>query len=152
MRDTVVIGTVAGLIGGAVMVAVNLTLFVAGVIPLSQLHQGARAVLPPEAALDSAPALAMGAVVTLMVAVLLGVLAVYILQATGRDHAWFKGLLYGLTVWVVGYGTLAPLAVPVPILRPDLSTSAASLLGHLLYGLTVFLVAAQHRPETRERL
>lgn len=152
MRDTVVIGTVSGLIGGAVMLAINLMLFMTGSAALTQLHQGARAVLPPGSPLGTAPALALGAVVTLMLAVLLGILAVYILQATGRDYTWLKGLLYGLTVWVAGYGLLAPLFVPMQIMRPDLLTSVSSLASHLAYGLVTFLVAAQYRPVTRERL
>jgi|Deesub1362A_J573_1020465.scaffolds.fasta_scaffold00029_152 hypothetical protein len=150
MRDTVVVGAVAGFIGGVVMLAINLILFVGGVIALSQLHQGARAVLPPGAALGTAPALALGLVVTLLLAIILGVVGVYLLRATGRDYAWFKGLLFGGAVWVLVYGLLGPLLIPMPILRPDLLTSASFLVSHLAYGLVTFLVAAQYRPVTRE--
>lgn len=150
MRDTIVLGAVAGTIGAVVMLAVNLILFVGGVAAFSQLHQAARAVLPPGSPLGTTPALALGLVVTLMLAIILGLFAVYIVNKTGRDYAWFKGLLYGIAVWVVVYGLLGPLFVPVQILRPDLLTSVSFLASHLAYGLVTFLVAAQYRPLPRE--
>lgn len=152
MRDSVLIGAVSGLIGGVVMLALNLILFVTGITAVSQLHQGARAVLPPGVALESAPALALGAVETFLIAAILGVAAVYFLRATGRDYAWLKGLLYGAAAWFLLYGLLGPLVIPMPVLRPDLATSVSLLAGHLLYGLVTFLVAAQYRTEAREPL
>lgn len=150
MRDTVVLGAIAGGIGYVVMLAINLVLFVTGVAGLSILHQAARGVLPPGSPLGTAPALGLGLLVTLLLAVLLGVLAVYIVSVTGRDYAWFKGLVYGAAIWVLLYGLLGPLFIPVQVLRPDLPTSLSVLVGHLAYGLVTFLVAAQYRTVTRE--
>ncbi|ACA60430.1 DUF6789 family protein [Candidatus Desulforudis audaxviator] len=152
MRDSIVLGAVAGTIGLVVMLAINLILFITEIAGLSILHQAARGVLPPGSPLGTAPALGLGLLVTLLLAIILGVLAVYIVSATGRDYAWFKGLVYGAAIWVLVYGLLGPLFIPVQVLRPDLPTSVSVLLGHLAYGLVAFLVAAQYRTASRERV
>jgi len=147
MQNTVYTGVIAGTLGGAAKLAVNLLFYLAGIAKITTVHSAAAALLPKGTALGTPPSLATGLAVEWLVAVLLGIIAVYLLRLTGRDLLWLKGIVYGGLTWVFGYGYLATLLVPEPLLRPDLATSAAMLAAHLAFGLTALFVAGRYQIE-----
>ncbi|RPF42829.1 hypothetical protein EDD75_1941 [Thermodesulfitimonas autotrophica] len=143
MRDTVYTGVVAGTAGGLSKLAVNLLLYWAGAAKTTSLHFAAAALLPPNVPLNTLPALLVGFAVDWLTAVLGGLAGVYFLRATGWDFLYLKGIVFGGLLWLVGYGFLAQMVVPERLLRPDVGTSATLLVGHLVFGLVLFTVAAR---------
>lgn len=134
VRDGVVPGAVAGLVGGIAFGA-------------SMIEQGQ---LESIASLVRADSLAVAAVVHMAVALVVGAafgLLVFHQRATAADTlVW--GIAYGAFFWFVGPLTLRPLILGDPVLW-DMATASAffgSLVGHVAWGAVTGLSFAVVRP------
>lgn len=144
MRDSIVTGLIAGILGGLVYLVPAWGLWLAGIAKTTPLHISAHVFLPPGAATGTIPALTFGFIVHLIVSALLGIIAVGMLRLTGADYLWAKGLAFGGTVYLLVYGLIAQAFIPAAVLHPDLVTSAVFLFGHLVYGLIAVLFAGYY--------
>ncbi|MEW6573406.1 MAG: hypothetical protein AB1374_07220 [Bacillota bacterium] len=90
MQDTVYAGTVAGTLGGVVILAVNLVLYVLGIVKTTILHAAAAIILPGNIALITPPVLLLGLVTHWLLAVFFGVLGVF----SGLYYSRFRTRLY----------------------------------------------------------
>lgn len=68
----------------------------------------------------------------------LGVGLVYVLKATGKDHAIAKGIGYSHIVWTVLVGGINKIGIS-SIKPPDRKTVLSSYINHTLYGIAAAL-------------
>lgn len=72
---------------------------------------------------------------------ILGSLIVYLLTATGRDHAALKGIGIGAVSWVAVYGLGAKFGVEVRSKKP--LAPILSFIDHILFGALCGILAAK---------
>ncbi|TYD00753.1 hypothetical protein FQ377_02495 [Arthrobacter echini] len=99
--------------------------------------------LPMIASLVGSTSVAVGFIVHLLISVLIG-LALTLLGAgllDGTLRSALLGVVYGALWWVLGPLLLMPAALRMPVLTVD-GSSLASLMGHVIYGLILGLIAA----------
>lgn len=87
MQDTVYAGTIAGTLGGLVMLAVNLVLYVLGIAKTTILHAAAAIILPGNIALITPPVLLLGLVTHWL-------LAVFFRRFRGVYYSRFRTRIY----------------------------------------------------------
>lgn len=75
----------------------------------------------------------IGGVADIIVTSLLGILLVYILYFVGKDFLLIKGIGYGLSIWVLLFGTL--LTASASKLPEETSGIIVTIIAHLFYGL-----------------
>lgn len=128
MTRRVLAGVVGGLAGGLVFGAMMATM----------------GMLPMVASLVGSSSAAVGFFVHLVISVLIG-LALTVpgggLLAGSYLRAAAIGLAYGALWWVLGPLLIMPAMMGMPVFAVD-AASVMSLIGHLLYGLVLGLVAA----------
>ncbi|WP_262364222.1 hypothetical protein [Arthrobacter echini] len=120
-------GVLGGLGGGVVFGAL---MFMMGMLPMI-------------ASLVGSTSVAVGFIVHLLISVLIG-LALTLLGAgllDGTLRSALLGVVYGALWWVLGPLLLMPAALRMPVLTVD-GSSLASLMGHVIYGLILGLIAA----------
>ena len=79
----------------------------------------------------------LGGLVWEFMAVLLGVLTVYILKFTGRDYWWLKGIaISNIIMFIVIYGFLHSLG-SATIIPLDFQTNLALFIDNIVFGLVM---------------
>ena len=145
MKDRMVAGGVAGLIGAAVQ---NIYSYVMVGLNLAQFTYSdfATSVLTNRVYSDSL-GLVAGFVAYLSVGVILGILFAYLISATSNDYLYVKGLFYGFILWflLTGFGTAFRL--PAFLNLPPVSTLSI-LVGGLIFGVITAFVLKQLDHET----
>lgn len=146
MQDTVYAGTIAGTLGGVVILAVNLVPYGLGIAKATILHAAAAIILPGNIALITPPRSPFGSGHTLAAGSLFRRFRVYI-RASGRGYTWLKGTGYGGFLWLLTYSHGVGTEVPGWLQRPDLATCVSMLAAYLSYGLTVWFVLTRYGTE-----
>ncbi|RJT81142.1 hypothetical protein D6T63_07875 [Arthrobacter cheniae] len=127
MRQRVLAGFIGGLSGGVVFGAL---MAVMGMLPMI-------------ASLVGSSSVAVGFIVHLVISVLIG-LTLTIPGAGLLTGSLIKsalvGLVYGALWWVLGPLLIMPTMMSMPVLTLD-GSSLMSLMGHMIYGLILGLVA-----------
>ena len=70
--------------------------------------------------------------------------------ASTRRVTWWKGLVVGFGLWVIMMVFYLPIGGDVFRLATSRAVWMSSLLGHLIYGVSVGLLAGRHQPELIE--
>jgi len=73
-----------------------------------------------------------------------------LLAASTRRVTWWKGLVVGFGLWVIMMVFYLPIGGDVFRLATSRAVWMSSLLGHLIYGVSVGLLAGRHQPELIE--
>lgn len=133
-RDGVVVGTMAGMLAALAKDAVNLALsrLDHGIMPYWQM--AARTFVRADEAMTLG-GWAAGALIDLILGGGLGLIVLLILRHFGRDYWWYKALVAGKAVWLLGYvfgvHFLTPLGNRTPI------GFMAAFLDHQVFGFVV---------------
>lgn len=69
------------------------------------------------------------------IAAFLGLVDVYLMTYSGKDHAVIKGLTIGNATWEAAYGVLSNMGVSTKITR-DAKTTIVSWIAHSVFGMT----------------
>lgn len=129
MDDTVLTGALSGIVGGIAHNIITWLFYLLGITTKTYLHLGAALFLDnprPEGV-----ELIVGALVDLGTVTILGITLTYMLIFTGKDYWLFKGLGYGLLVWLIVQGLINPLVMSAEVIPADINTVLVFLLGHL---------------------
>ncbi|WP_253905645.1 hypothetical protein [Arthrobacter sp. H5] len=121
-------GVIGGLAGGAVFGALMAMM---GMLPLIAMLVGSESAI-------------VGLLVHLAISVLIGLGLTLLLSRmlTGYARAAVVGLVYGALWWVLGPLLLMPSMMGMPVFMID-AAGWMSLIGHLLYGVTLGVTAAR---------
>ncbi len=144
MKDTVAIGTVAGLIGGTVGLAYSYSMFYAGISPMASLHLAASLVVMD--ILNLTPGGIIWSVVThLSVSVTFSILLTHILIRTGKEYWALKGVGFGAIFCLIAHSYL------IPLMRNDLRelifnapSFGTMITTHALIGFTASFVIVRY--------
>lgn len=139
IRDRVILGVVAGLIGNGAKTVVSKVMQRLG---HSELGGATRAMgmLVPAHKIATPGGWAVGYIADNAIACMLGTVGVYALAVSGTDHALIKGGLSGGAAWTALYGVLGRMgATNVTTFLPK--TVLSELLAHTVFGVTAAGVA-----------
>lgn len=153
LKDDIVFGSVAGVIGGTVGLIYSYTLFLLGVTPMSSLHLAATLVVVD--VLNLTPGAVIDAIIThLLVAAVFGILLTYVLLFTGKDYLVIKGLGTGAVFCLIAHSYLIPLMRTDAQVRNLIFNAAswgAQMSTHALIGLVAAFIIANHHHALKVR-
>lgn len=136
IKDTVTLGTIAGIIGTIPQLLFHLIFTQVGFIKYFAFQLTGSVYMVKE--LTYTPlGLFIGGFVWLLLGGIIGVITAYLLILTGKDNWWLKGLLVNEGVMFLGvYGIIYTLG-GAKIVPFDIKTNLIVLLGSLIYGVTM---------------
>jgi hypothetical protein len=97
------------------------------------------------------PGMLLGALVWLIPAAMMGVLISYLIESTGEDFYWLKGIGVSLTImFLIIYGFLFTLG-GATIIPFDFATNFSMLIDNALYGLAAGYLVVYFRRKLRRQ-
>jgi len=133
IKDRITLGIISGIIGN---IAKNLTFKGLSKTGLrdDDIHAKAAGIFMSRRKAKTEAGKGIGILTDFCIACKLGILLVYLLSATGKDHPYLKGASLGQSAWVMMYGVLSSLggsrSHPV-----SPRTSFSNFLAHTVYGV-----------------
>ncbi len=143
MRDTFTAGTVAGLIGTLVILALQQALFALDIIQMTTMDVAAEIFLEPHQT-GSIAGILVGLISHFLVGAGGGVLLAYFIRFTGKDYYWLKGLGLGAFMLLVGMALVTTIMNIMPEMREDSLTTLLHMLTYFIYGLTCSYVLTRY--------
>lgn len=113
MMDIILRGSLAGIAGYSGCLAGNFALYWLHLVPSTEIHYNA-IILRPAGTPVTTPIWISGFIVGYVLSALLGLVTAYLMDRTGYDYAWLKGLVVG-----VGF-SLVHVAIFPNVLTPRL--------------------------------
>lgn len=148
MRDTITVGTVAGIIGAVVLNIFIYILRLLGVKTSTSWDVAADIFLTP-AKIHTLPGFFIGLVATAALCVGSAIIITIVLKAGGSDNAWLKGLLVANAI---GFGTMAlmpPLGIAKHV-QSEPVTNIVALVALSLFGVvTSYIIVKLGRLQNR---
>ncbi len=108
MKDNITIGTIAGIIGGAVGLIFSYSMFLLGVSPMASLHLAASLVVTDIINLTTG-GIIWSIITHLTVAATFSVLLTYIILYTGKENWALKGIGFGALFCLIAHSYFIPL-------------------------------------------
>ncbi|KUO52042.1 MAG: hypothetical protein APF76_02565 [Desulfitibacter sp. BRH_c19] len=131
IKDRIILGVVSSLIAGIPIRLINDWQYHKGLTDVKYGQMAASLFLPknkvntPEAKFVAAATNHVNTGIT-------GIIITYVLSATGRDKAMLKGMGVASTTWVIVYGLISRLAIPVKSKKP--LSPVLSFMDHAFFG------------------
>ena len=108
MKDTIAIGTIAGLIGGTIGLLFSYSMFLAGISPMASLHLAASLVVMDILNLTIG-GIIWSVVTHLSVSAAFSIILAHILLRTGKDYWVLKGVGFGAIFCLMAHSYFIPL-------------------------------------------
>lgn len=143
MKDTLTIGTIAGISGTIVMHLSSMLFMSLGLAKITSL-QASAAIFLNWSEVNTTVGFIIGAIVHLMIGAAGGVLLAYFIKSSGKDYYWLKGLALAGFMLLVGMGLIESALKIVPQLRNDSITTLAHIISYIIYGLVSSYVIAKY--------
>ncbi len=134
IKDTMIVGTFAGLIGNIPKTVIAWIFHFSGVLRYTFVHIAAGYFVPVQF-IDNPVSLVIGFIADYTIAAVLGVVMYLTLKKFGTDYAVLKGLAFGAFLYLIFYGAFMAL----DITRASLLTPLPNLLllfPHMIFGGT----------------
>lgn len=134
-KDTIILGTIAGLIGNIPKTIIDWTMHSLGLVRYTFAHIAAGYFVSIKY-IDNPVSLATGFISDFIMAGFLGSLFLIILRISGKDYPVTKGILFSAILYVILYG----LGMALNLTRVTLATPLPNLLlllPHLVFGATM---------------
>ncbi len=140
VRDSIALGAVTGVVGTIPGIIINYISYQLGFSKYYSFQISSGTFLL-KGFTDTLSGFVLGGIIWLSTGAVLGILIVFLLQKTGTDYWWLKGLLVsGVVMYTIIYGFLFSLGGSKVAPR-DLGTNFTVLLENILFGLTTaFLI------------
>jgi len=137
-RDVIVMASAAGMIASLAKDAPNMILYWLGAAKVLYWHLAASAIVRPRYVYTLLGVI-VGALADLALGGALGILILLVLRRFGNDWWWYKGMIAGIIIWLVGFSLGIQLLAGI---RPDYPAFALeAAVEHQFFGLAaVFLV------------
>lgn len=134
MKDKVTLGFLAGLAGGIVMNILDQIMFFSGLTNLVHPDWATALILGTRA--TSIPEFIFGFLMQLFHAGIMGIVFTAFMSFAGRENHLFKGIIYGVTVFLITLGTAILLYTPA--INPlSLNTAISNVMTSGVYGLVL---------------
>ncbi|KAF1084898.1 hypothetical protein SPSYN_01034 [Sporotomaculum syntrophicum] len=134
--DTIVRGSIAGLIATVLYGIVNWVLYITDILPSTAVHYAAVLITPPGTSLTTMPMIS-GIIAFMIAGTFVGVILSYVIRWTGDDYAWLKGLGIGAVLWPIHTAILPGLIAPHLYQTLPPTMVLASFVLSSLWGVTV---------------
>lgn len=105
MKDLIFRGSIAGCLGIIGCYLANLLLYFTGLVPYTGIHYNAIFLTPPGTPVNTLTG-TIGVIAGFVAGSFVGVLIAFLLEQTGYELAWFKGLGVGVVLWPVHVGII----------------------------------------------
>lgn len=156
MKDTLTIGTIAGIAGTIVLHLLSLVFEAFGLVKINTLQVSA-AIFLAWSQVNTTVGFIVGAIVHLMIGATGGVLLAYFMRYSGKDYYPVKGLALAGFMLLGGMGLIIPVIGIVPQMRQDSLTVLFHTITFIAYGLSVSYIIARYadfseRPERRFKI
>ena len=137
--DTILRGSIAGLISSSIYAVVSWIIFALRILPYTPMHYNAIFITPPETPFTGPLPIALGTLALLITGMLVGVVITLITHFSGSNLAWFKGAAVGAVLWPV-HSKIIPAIDPEIFKAFPLSMVFATLIFSTLWGLVTGLI------------
>lgn len=133
VKDRITLGIISGIIGN---MAKNLTSKLLGKTGLrdDHIHAKAAGIFMTKRMAKTESGKGLGILIDFCIACKLGILLVYLLSATGKDHHLLKGASLGQSAWIIMYGVLSSLGASKSH-SASAKTSFSNFLAHSIFGM-----------------
>lgn len=139
LKDRIMAGALLGIFADAVKLTANFIMYKLGWSNVV-FWQIVAARFLDKKDLYKPSALLIGAVADIIVSATLGIVFIYFILVLGRQFLVFKGIGYGLAIWVILFGTLLGQSVESEI-PPTPSGILVTLIAHFIFGLSIAIFA-----------
>lgn len=138
MNDTIVKGSIAGIIGTiGDFIIHQCSLFLFGTSTTT--HYIAQLVFHKEILQFSHNS--VGFIIHFIAGALTGILLALIFNLSGKDHPFFKGIGLGLAMWILHVAVIPNIInTPLPIVIRNVAECYVDLASHVLFGILATLV------------
>jgi hypothetical protein len=138
MRDKVIAGSLAGIIGSFVMAVLAIILNITGISTIRILYLNSIVFLPSQLA-DTIAGNIFGLFTHLLIGAIVGIIIVYLLPYIGTDYLLFKGMLLGAFSWLIIGGMIGNM-LRLPMQDTILNNTLLIFL-NLIFGIVTFYLA-----------
>lgn len=135
IEDTFLLGIFSGFFANIFKTILDLTLYVTGFKEHPMWHL-ATSVYFPKTSIQTIPGLIVGIFTDFAVAILLGIITVYLLFYTSMKGYIIKGMAVGLLAWLFAFGVVLQSGL-AEIIPEEPLTNLCFLCGHLVIGLLI---------------
>jgi hypothetical protein len=143
MKDTLTIGTIAGIAGTIVLHLTSLLWESLGLVKINSLQISA-AIFLDWSQVNTTVGFIVGAIVHLMIGASGGVLLAYFMRYAGKDYYPIKGLALAGFMLLGGMGLIIPIIGIVPQMKKDGLTVLFHTIDFMAYGLVVSYIIARY--------
>lgn len=98
--DFIIRGSIAGIIGMASCTGVNYIVYKLGIVPFTGYQYNALYLNAPGVTFNTMT-ISIGLIAGFVTGAFVGVITAYLIERTGYDYAWFKGIGVGAVLWPV---------------------------------------------------
>lgn len=140
-KDYIVHGALLGIIADFIKLTVNYLGYLFNFTPVVFWQLTATRFLEKKD-LFKPVAYLIGCIADITVSALLGVFFVYLISQLGEKYLWFKGIGFGLAVWVGLFGTILGQSVQEKLPQTP-SGIIVTIVAHIAFGLTLALLTGR---------
>ncbi|MCK8827734.1 hypothetical protein MWH25_08250 [Natroniella acetigena] len=139
LKDKLTFGAAAGMIANIFKNIFVFGLYFFNIIQYTTWHMASSSYISKDR-INTLGSLIPGAVTDYFMASIMGIIIMYLLYFTGKEHYIFKGVMVGLFYWVAIYGIV--MSLETTYINPDdLITTLSQIAAHLIIGsLTAFII------------
>lgn len=143
LRDTLTIGTIAGVLGTLVMHLLSMLWKSLGLIKITTLQVSATIFLSWDQ-VNTPIGYIVGAVSHLMIGAAGGVILAYFIRFSGKDYYWLKGLALAGFMALAGMGFIVRILKIAPQMGNDALTNLLHIISYMIYGLVSSYIIAKY--------
>ncbi len=134
MKDTLVTGTLAGIVGAIVLDVVTYLALVIGIKTSTPWDVAALVFLRPQY-LGTISGYIIGIIGSLALGIAAGIMTSMVIKITGSDYAWLKGVIVAEAVGFATLGFFAPLVKIAGFLKNQPVTNIFAMVNLFIFGL-----------------
>lgn len=139
MKDSILVGTISGIIATLVKAISNLIFYKLNIARYLYYQIAASALILPED-INTPLGFLLGVLADIFTGGSLGVLFIVLINKTNKDYWFYKSIVFGVLVWLFGLGVILNLNT-VRIIPVDPVFRLLSLIDHIIFGfVTGFLI------------
>jgi hypothetical protein len=143
MKDTLTIGTIAGIAGTVVMHIFSMIAEALNLITVTTLDTSAAIFLNANQ-MNTTAGLIVAIIAHFIIGAAGGVLLAYFIRVSGKDYYWLKGLALGGFMLLAGMGFVVNIMNLMPEMKGDSVTVLIHMITFFAYGLTSSYIIAKY--------
>ena len=143
LRDTLTIGTIAGVLGTLVMHLLSMLWKSLGLVKITTLQVSATIFLSWDQ-VNTPIGYIVGAASHLMIGAAGGVILAYFIRFSGKDYYWLKGIALAGFMSLAGMGFVVRILKIAPQMGNDSLTTLLHIISYMVYGVVSSYIIAKY--------